>query len=178
MWRLFGVHQPLFLDRTKKVGLRAPCRRVEVTSLVQAVKRLVNREVTGAGVITVFHARRVLPLMRRERSLDEMVPCVSLNGTMLRSEELSNDIIRKHMKLVLGSAPDDITLDIHPPMRPRFGFIEIVSACPPFLLCVGISSSDSWLGGHRSGSVSFPTAVLLFPRTRLDARRTGLMPLR
>jgi hypothetical protein len=35
----------------------------KVGTLLQAVKHLVNADVTGAGVIAVFHERRVLPLM-------------------------------------------------------------------------------------------------------------------
>ena len=43
---------------------------------------MVNVGVTGAGVIAVFHTRRVLPLMRWARSLDEMVLGASLEGTV------------------------------------------------------------------------------------------------
>jgi hypothetical protein len=35
----------------------------KINTLLQAVKRLVNEDMTGAGVIAVFHERRVLPLM-------------------------------------------------------------------------------------------------------------------
>jgi hypothetical protein len=37
----------------------------------------------GAGVITAFHERRVLPLMRRAHHLDEMVSNAPFEGTML-----------------------------------------------------------------------------------------------
>jgi hypothetical protein len=40
----------------------------KIDTLLQAVKRLVNEDVTGAGVIAVFHERRVLPLMRWARA--------------------------------------------------------------------------------------------------------------
>jgi hypothetical protein len=55
----------------------------KIDSLLQAAKRLVDAGVTGAGLITAFHERRVLPLMRRAHRLDEMVPNASLEGTML-----------------------------------------------------------------------------------------------
>jgi hypothetical protein len=34
-----------------------------INNLLQVVKRLVNQDVTGAGVIATFHERRVLLLM-------------------------------------------------------------------------------------------------------------------
>jgi hypothetical protein len=42
----------------------------------------VNEDVTRAGVIAMFHERRVLPLMRWARRLNEMVPNVPLEGTV------------------------------------------------------------------------------------------------
>jgi hypothetical protein len=74
---------------------------------------------TGAGVITTFHERRVLPLMRRARRQDKMVPNVPLEGTVLLIGELDHEEIKKRIKLALG--------------RPNGGFIEMVSA-PTLLL--------------------------------------------
>jgi uncharacterized membrane-anchored protein len=65
----------------------------EVSLLLQAIKHLVNGSVSGAGIVAAFHTRRVLPLMRRERHLDEMVPGASLVWTMLRSGELDHEAI-------------------------------------------------------------------------------------
>jgi hypothetical protein len=47
---------------------------------------------------------------------------------VLVMEELDHEEIKKHTKSVLGSAPSDATLDLHPPMRPEDDFIEMVSA--------------------------------------------------
>lgn len=88
----------------------------EVYPLLQAIKRLVNGSVTGAGVVTAFHARRVQPLMWREHRLEEMVLGVSLARTVLCSEEHDREAIQKCIKLALGCAPDDVTLDLHPSM--------------------------------------------------------------
>jgi hypothetical protein len=101
------------------------------------VKRLVDADVMGAGVITVFHERRVLPLMQRAHRLDEMVPNLPLEGTVLVTGRLDREEIKKHIKSVLESVPPDAILDAHPPMRPDDDFIEMVSALhssspPPF----------------------------------------------
>jgi hypothetical protein len=77
------------------------------------VKHLVNQDVTRVGVIAVFHERRVLPLMRWARRLDEMVPNVPLEGTVLMMEELNREEIKKRIKLALGSIPFDVALDLH-----------------------------------------------------------------
>jgi hypothetical protein len=76
----------------------------------------------------VFHERRVLPLMRWAHRLDEMVPNAPLEGTMLVMGELDREEIKKHIKSALGSVPPDVALDVHPPMHPDDGFVEMVSA--------------------------------------------------
>jgi hypothetical protein len=73
----------------------------------------VNQDVTGAGVITAFHKRRVLSLMRRACLLDEMVPNAPLEGTVLMMEDLDRKEIKKRIKLALGSVPSDVALDLY-----------------------------------------------------------------
>jgi hypothetical protein len=94
--------------------------------------------VTGAEVIAMFHERRVLPLMRRARRLDEMVPNAPLEGTVLVMGELDREEVKKRIQSALGSVPSDAVLDVHPLMCPDDGFIEMVSAphsfSPPFFL--------------------------------------------
>jgi truncated hemoglobin YjbI len=87
----------------------------------------VNKDVTRTGVITTFHERRVLSLMRQARLLDEMVPNAPLKETVLMMEGLDREKIKKRIKSVLGSVPLDTALYLHPPMRPDDGFIEMVS---------------------------------------------------
>jgi hypothetical protein len=106
----------------------------KINTLLQAVKHLVNQDVTGARVITAFHERRVLPLMWWARQLDEMVLNTPLEGTMLMMEELDHEEIKKHIKSVLGNVSFDATLNLHQPMCPDDGFIEMVSAPPLFPL--------------------------------------------
>jgi hypothetical protein len=55
--------------------------RKRIDTLLLAVKRLVDADVTGAGVIVAFHERRLLPLMRRACRLDEMVLLAFLSTT-------------------------------------------------------------------------------------------------
>jgi hypothetical protein len=87
----------------------------------------VNDDVTGDEVITAFQKRRVLPLMRRARRLDEMVPNAPLKGTMLVMGELDREEIKKGIKSTLGSVPPDAALDLHPPMHPNDNFVKMVS---------------------------------------------------
>jgi hypothetical protein len=59
----------------------------------------------------------------------------------LLTGELDREEIKKHIKLVLESVPTDTALDVHLPMHPNDGFIEMVSplflSSPfPWLLCV------------------------------------------
>jgi hypothetical protein len=86
--------------------------------------------VTGAEVITVFHERRLLPLMQRARRLDEMVPNAPLKGTMLVMGGLDHEEIKKRIKSALGSVLSNATFCVHSPMCPDDGFVEMVSAPP------------------------------------------------
>jgi hypothetical protein len=85
----------------------------------------------GARVIAAFHERRVLPLMRQARRLDEIVLNTPLEGTVLVIGELDCEEIKKRIKSALGSVPSDTVLDVYPPMHPNDDFIEMVSAPHP-----------------------------------------------
>jgi hypothetical protein len=75
----------------------------------------------------LFHERRVLPLMQRARRLDEMVPNMPLEGTMLMIGGLIGRRSRGTSSRRSGVSPDAI-LDAHPPMRPDDDFVKMVSA--------------------------------------------------
>jgi hypothetical protein len=156
--------------------------RKKIDTLLQVVKLLVDANVMGVEVITAFHERRVLPLMRRARHLDEMVLNTPLEGTVLVIGELDREEIKKCIKSVLGSVPSDVVLDAHRPMRPDDDFINMVSAphsssTPPFLwpLCVPFFLTQG-LGGHRGISAWSPTSTHPFPRMQSRGRGTGLTP--
>jgi hypothetical protein len=97
-----------------------------IQSLLQAVWRLVNAGVTGARVIAAYHERRVLPLMRRERRLFDMVLGASLEGTVLVTAPLDHAEVKKRAKSTLGITISDVQLDTHPPMRPDHNAIDLV----------------------------------------------------
>jgi hypothetical protein len=99
----------------------------KIDSLLQAIKRLVDAGMAGAGVIAAFHERRVLPLIRRAHHLDEMVPNAPLEGTVLVTGELDQEEIKRRITSALGSVPPNAVLDAHPPMHPDDDFIEVVS---------------------------------------------------
>jgi hypothetical protein len=97
-----------------------------IQSLLQAMRRLVNASVTGAGVIAAYHERRVLPLMRQERRLFDMVSGASLEGTVLVAAPLDRPEVKKCLKSTLGITIMDAELDIHPPLRPDHNAVDLV----------------------------------------------------
>ena len=54
--------------------------------------------------------------MRCEHRLFEMVPGVSLEGTVLKMEPLDREEVMKRVTSALGAAPTDAELDLHLPM--------------------------------------------------------------
>jgi hypothetical protein len=90
------------------------------------MQRLVNVSVTGAGVITAYHERRVLPLMRQERHLFDMVPGASPEGMVLVAASLDRTEVKKRVKSALGITITDAELDIHPPMHPDYNAVDLV----------------------------------------------------
>jgi hypothetical protein len=135
---------------------------------------LVNQDVTGARVITAFHERRVLPLMWWARQLDEMVLNIPLEGTMLMMEELDHEEIKKRIKSVLGNVSFDATLNLHQPMCPDDGFIEMVSAPPPFSLGIFVFPFHRLTqgSGGRKG-ISTWSLISTHPFSRVRPRRRG-----
>jgi CBS-domain-containing membrane protein len=90
------------------------------------VRRLVNASVTGARVIAAYHERKVLPLMRQERRLFDMVSGASLEGTVLVAAPLDRPEVKKCLKSALVIMIMDAKLDIHPPMRPNHNVVDLV----------------------------------------------------
>jgi hypothetical protein len=97
-----------------------------IQSLLQAARRLVNAGVTGARVIAAYHEQRVLPLMRQEQRLFDMVPRASLEGMVLVAVPLDHAEVKKRVKSTLRIMIMDAELDIHPPMRPNHNTIDLV----------------------------------------------------
>jgi hypothetical protein len=97
-----------------------------IQSLFQVMWHLVNADVTGAGVIAAYHEQRVLPLMRRERHLFDMVSGVSLEGTVHVAAPLDRAEVKKHIKYALGIMITDAELNIHPPMRLDHNAVDLV----------------------------------------------------
>jgi hypothetical protein len=116
-----------------------------------------------------------------------MVPNAPLEETVLVTGELDCDEIKKRIKSALESIPSDATLDVHPPMRPNDGFIEMVSAPPPlfpssffpWLFCVPFPLPDPRLGrlqGNLCLVPDFNTPLLedTIERARNQAHTEGV----
>jgi hypothetical protein len=151
---------PPYTDRYFEVALAhwgygpVTVEKEKINTLLQAVKCLVNHGVTRAGVLIAFHERRVLPLMRWVRWLDEMVLDAPLEGMVLMMEELEHEEIKKCIKSPLGSAPSDAILDLHPPMCPDDDFIEMVNAFPLEFFVLPFHHLTRCLGVRRGAFVS------------------------
>jgi hypothetical protein len=61
-----------------------------------------------------YHEQRVLPLMRREQRLFDMVPGASLEGTVLVVAPLDRAEVKKRVKSALWIMITDAELNIHP----------------------------------------------------------------
>jgi hypothetical protein len=61
--------------------------------LLDALRRLQDRELTVAGVIAALHRRMVLPLIERQLRLDEMTPEASMESSRMASAALSTDVL-------------------------------------------------------------------------------------
>lgn len=102
-------------------------KKPKLRPLLQALVCLQNRGINGVGVFAAFHERRVLPLMRRDHRLDEMVLGALWEGTTMAAEALPHN---ETMLCVWNALRVELTnedLDSVPPMRPDPDFIPLVS---------------------------------------------------
>ena len=104
--------------------------------------------VKGSGIIGAYHARRVAPLMARALPLQQMVPGVSFEGTVLVDEALPPSEVAQCIKEAMEPLKDTtgVVLDFvfsvpgHPPMRPEPGFVDFVSFLSPYSFLLEFST--------------------------------------
>nr|XP_034594543.1 nascent polypeptide-associated complex subunit alpha, muscle-specific form-like [Setaria viridis] len=96
-----------------------------ITGLLQAIKRLKEKGLTGAGVIGAYHAQRVAPLMLRVRLLADMVPSAPTQGTILATGALADTEIRQRVREALDDKDANYPMPGHPPMRPDENFVKL-----------------------------------------------------
>jgi hypothetical protein len=93
--------------------------------LLDALRRLRQRGLTAGMVATVFHRRRVLPLMQRRLRLNEMTPGAWLEGSQMSHESLPIDEVARRARWMVGNfKQEDID---RVPMHPTQGFEPLVS---------------------------------------------------
>ena len=110
-----------------------------LSDLLSALQALKERGVKGTGIISAYHARRVVPLMMRMLPLHRMMPGISFEGTVLVDEALPFSEVAQRIKEATEPTKDSTggVLDIvypvpgHPPMRPEPGFFEFISLLLP-----------------------------------------------
>nr|TKV93325.1 hypothetical protein SEVIR_9G218900v2 [Setaria viridis] len=78
-----------------------------ITGLLQAIEYLKGKGLTGAGVIGVYHARRVAPLMLRVCSLADMVPGAPTEGSVLATGVLADTEIGQQVREALDDKDAD-----------------------------------------------------------------------
>jgi hypothetical protein len=124
-----------------------------------AIKILKEGGMKGSGIVGVYHARRVVPLMAHALLMPQMVPFAPLEGTVLTEKPLANSEIMQCLMEAIDSPKDSTRATIefvylvprHPPMWPEPGFVRFVSyplPSPFFPSClVRFCSSDfEWDG--------------------------------
>jgi hypothetical protein len=99
--------------------------KLKLLPLLDTLRRLRQRGLIAGMVATVFHRRRVLPLMQHRLRIDEMTPEVSLEGSRMSHETLPLDEVARRARWMVGSFKQE---DINRvPMRPTQGFKPLVS---------------------------------------------------
>ncbi|CAO2187053.1 unnamed protein product [Urochloa humidicola] len=91
--------------------------------MVTAIRALMSRGLTGAGLITAYHERRLAPLMMRRLPMFEMTAEADLSGTRLSEDTLAPTELGQRLKEVLkaSAVPDQFPLQGQPPMMPSPG---------------------------------------------------------
>ena len=95
---------------------------------VAALRILSERGATGAGVIAMYHRRRVIPLMARRLPLYAMTPDADVAGVVMASGPPSDAEIGQRLREVLDRPKYDWPLPRHPPMMPEPGFVDVEAA--------------------------------------------------
>jgi len=96
----------------------------------------------GSSIIRAYHARRVMPLMRRMLSLYAMAPEASFVRTVLAKGALSPSEVAQRIKEAMEPSRDDTGAPLnfvylvpgHPSMWPKLGHIVFVSFPSSYLL--------------------------------------------
>jgi hypothetical protein len=110
----------------------------KLQSLLNALRRLRQCELTTRMVAAAFHHRRVLPLMQCRLRINEMTSGISLEGSWMSHETLPLDeVARRARWMVCSFKQEDID---RVPMQRSQGFEPLVSIALPVL------GSPSFLG--------------------------------
>jgi hypothetical protein len=94
--------------------------------LLDALKRLRDRGLTVAGVITAFHRWRVLPLMASQLRLDQMEEGAPLEGCQMSNTSLTAVEVTRRVAYTVAAwfTVEDLN---RVKIRPTRGYISLVS---------------------------------------------------
>lgn len=120
-----------------------------------AIEWLKEEGLTGEGVFALTSQRQVLPLMRRLRCLDEMVPGAPWKGTAMAPEPLSPAITIAHASDVLDGVMTEDDFHWLPSMRPDTDFVPLVILLTISLVSVALAFpllmfSSDWYQGKMA----------------------------
>jgi hypothetical protein len=96
--------------------------QIELKPLLDAVRRLWDRDLTVTGVVATFHRWRVLPLTDRRLRLDEMTPEAFVESSRMASTALSTEELLRQVKGTTGKADYSAIVS----MRPEQGYVSLV----------------------------------------------------
>jgi hypothetical protein len=116
------------MERPSKWRWGAPDpEQPKLQSLLDALKRLRDGDLTVVGVVVAFHRRRVLSLMARRLRLDQMEEGASLEGCRMFDTSLTVVEVTRRVTytVAMGFTMADLN---RVKMRPTRGYISLVSA--------------------------------------------------
>jgi hypothetical protein len=102
------------------------------------LRRLRQCGLTAGLVAAAFHRRRVLPLMQRQLRIDEMTPCVSLEGSQMSHETLPLDEVARRARWMVGSFKQEDIDKVS--MQPNQGYVPLVS-----VILLALCPFPSWI---------------------------------
>jgi hypothetical protein len=91
--------------------------------LLDALRRIGDRDFTVVRVVAAFHQRRVLPLTERRLRLDKMTSEASVESSRKASAALPTDELLRRVKETVGKVDYSVVVS----MRPDQDYVSLVS---------------------------------------------------
>jgi hypothetical protein len=98
-------------------------RQAKLKVFTEVLRRLADKGLTAAVVITNFHRQRVLPLMERRLPVYQLMPKASSEGSQMMEELLSRKVAAQRARRTMVAPPSNPRELWAIKMRPEAGYI-------------------------------------------------------